>query len=117
MDDPPPAMARRSRVAYRMVYRGTVLRGVVVLNDPAALADGTPVEVRPQTQSRRTRAAAKAGSKTKPAATAAGGRVSKKRASKNLPGFGSWRHRTDIGDTAEFVRRLRSGAFERPRRG
>ncbi len=100
-----------------MVYRGTVLRGVVVLNDPAALPDGTSVEVWPQRQSPRTRSTAKAGSKAKPAATAARAKASKKRASKNLPGFGSWRHRKDIGDTAEFVRRLRSGVFERPRRG
>jgi len=29
-----------------MVYRGHVERGVVVLDDATALADGTPVEVR-----------------------------------------------------------------------
>jgi hypothetical protein len=99
-----------------MVYRGTVLRSVVVLNDPAALADGTPVEVRPRRNGLAGKAA-KAGTKSKPAAPSARNRASKTRASKNLPGFGSWRHRKDIGDTAEFVRSLRSGVFERPRRG
>lgn len=94
-----------------MVYRGTVLRGMVVLNDPGALADGTPVDVRPRRQGRR--AAAKRVGEAKPAATATRGKAAKKRGSTDLPGFGSWRHRKDIGDTAEFVRRLRSGAPER----
>ncbi len=87
------------------------------MNDPAALADGTPVEVRPQRQSRPIGQAAKTRPKPKAAATPRAARASKKRASKNLPGFGSWRHRKDIGDTVEFVRRLRSGVFARPRRG
>lgn len=31
----------------------------------------------------------------------------RKRTSKSVAGFGAWKHRTDIGDTAEYARTLR----------
>ncbi|MBY0260846.1 MAG: hypothetical protein K2Q20_00780 [Phycisphaerales bacterium] len=88
-----------------MTYRGVYRDGVIVLSGEVELREGDIVEVTPS-KSSRTR-------KAKPASKGTTKDVPKpqdvKRSSKKhpLPGFGGWKHRTDIGDTAEYVSKLR----------
>ena len=64
-----------------MTYRGIISKGTVVLQDEAALPDGTFVEVTPVSD----------------AADNLG----------QLPAFGIWRDRSDLGDAAEASLKLR----------
>jgi hypothetical protein len=64
-----------------MTYRGIISKGVVVLPDEAGLPDGTLVEVKPVTESSDNLG--------------------------ELPAFGIWRDRSDLGDSAEASLKLR----------
>ena len=103
------ATTGRFVLRFVMTYRGTYRDGIVVLDDSADLRQGETVEVRPLRASTgaRTRRAAKpvARSKSAPAKPAPSRDV--KAVKRPLPGFGAWKHRTDIPDSAEFARELR----------
>lgn len=92
------------------MFRAVVQDGLIVINTHGALPDGTLVEVipRPEDASRpSTQPHAAHRSKSKQKKTA-------KRTERHpLFGFGMWKDRTDIGDTAEFSRELRARASRR----
>ena len=72
-----------------MTYRGIVAQGVIVVTDGSSLPEGQVVDVT-----------------LVPAAECPA-------EPEDLPGFGLWKDRTDIGDTAEFAARLRRSMEER----
>lgn len=85
-----------------MTFPTVVRDGLIVINTHGEIPDGTPVEVvrlkkGTKKTSKRTR---KASSSKDP-----------------LPGFGGWKHRTDIKDTAEYARELRRRVSRRARNG
>jgi len=121
-----------------MTLRGTFRDGVVYLTgggEGASLRNGERVEVTPIRDARtsrvtRARDASKARAKraTKAerlAAFDAGAGIAlrsprrkaaiKKTADKTIPGFGAWKHRTDIKDSAEYARELRRRTSRRAR--
>lgn len=101
-----------------MIYRGTVQGGVIVLNGYASLPEGTPVEILPRRRIVAGKSRSPRSTTLKPAKARKTAPVKPKNpVPKRMPGFGAWRDRSDIGDTAAFVRRLRDAAFERTRRG
>ena len=96
-----------------MTYRGVYRDGVVVLQGDVDLQNGERVEVSPsRALGTRLKTAAKTGSIPK-GGRRTGGRAKPRAFSKTqsaahpLPGFGAWKHRTDIVDSAEFARALR----------
>ena len=64
-----------------MTYRGIMSKGLVVLQDDAVLPDGTLVDVTPVSDTSENLA--------------------------ELPAFGIWRDREDLGDSAEASLKLR----------
>lgn len=90
-----------------MTFRTTVQDGLIVINTHGEIPDGTVVEVLPvQRNGAAKPQATKRGSKKKSNARGRA-RVSDEHP---LPGFGSWKHRTDIVDTAAYARDLRKRA-------
>lgn len=94
-----------------MILRGIYRDGVVFLNRNTGLRDGDTVEVtreRAKTNDRRV-------SNGKRARVTGGDSSVRGRANKaeHLPGFGIWKRRKDIGDTAAYVRKMRDGVFTR----
>ncbi len=93
-----------------MTYRGIYRDGVVVLQGDVEIPNGSVVEV----NAKRTPAA-----KTK-SAVARRARIAKQKPGSKLkpplPGFGAWKHRTDIGNTADFARALRKRVSKRKAR-
>lgn len=83
-----------------MTLRSVVRDGLIVVNTHGELPDGTPVVILRD---------------DKPPVTKKKGRAKVKGAGKKvLPsGFGAWKGRDDIGDSAEYIRRAREGVFKR----
>lgn len=98
-----------------MTFRTTVRDGLVVFNTHGQIPDGTPVEILPMRSggTRRVSTAKTASS----SARAAKSRVSARKKTVRSPdfGFGMWKHRRDIGDTAAFARELRRRSSTRKR--
>lgn len=96
-----------------MTYRGVYRDGIVVLRGAVDLRNGQPVDVKSTgSSSVKSNASAKAKSAVGGARGAKGRAKSRKPAKPKsakhpLPGFGAWKHRTDIVDSAEFARWLR----------
>lgn len=74
-----------------MAIRGIVSNGVVVLDPPARLPDGTQVEVSPLPPEPTT--------------------------DRRLPAFGIWKDRTDISDSHAYARDLRVSTEQRDASG
>ncbi len=90
-----------------MTFRTVVKDGLIVINTHGEIPDGTPVEV----------VLASNGTGEKKSMSK-GSRRSKGKAPKMAEfGFGMWKHRKDIVDTAEFSRELRIRSSRRIRRG
>jgi hypothetical protein len=92
-----------------MIYRGVYRDGIVILEGDVDLQNGEPVSV---SRGKNVKSKSKAKSATrgrKPAAASAKSRTpaANRSAKHPLPGFGAWKHRTDIADSVAFARALR----------
>jgi hypothetical protein len=86
-----------------MTFRGVYRDGVVYLKDASGLPDGTVVRV-----TRASNGRSVAGKARKQATGGARSRsVKAKNSGRPLPGFGAWKNRADIRDTAGFARAVR----------
>lgn len=84
-----------------MTLRSVVRDGLIVVNTHGEFPDGTPVVILRDDKPRRN---GKKKAKTK----------ARRSGSAKLPsGFGAWKDRTDIGDSAEYIGRMRESVFKR----
>lgn len=99
-----------------MTYRGIYREGIVILEGEVDLRDGATVDVHlsPIRKSSKRKAAEKGGLRRSVKRPVPAKRASAKHP---LPGFGAWKGRDDIGDTAKFVRDLRKRVGARGKRG
>lgn len=88
-----------------MTFRATIKDGYIQVPPDVRLPDGTRVDVQPVA---RKAAAAKRTPAKKPRAGTSGASLLK-----SLPGLGAWKKRRDIGDSVEFVRRMRRRSLKR----
>jgi hypothetical protein len=91
-----------------MTYKGVYRDGIVILHGDVDLQNGAPVEVNPAPR-RSSRTAKTTAPKRRSGAT----KKSSKKSDHPLPGFGSWKHRSDITDSARFARELRGRVSRR----
>lgn len=99
-----------------MTYRGVYRDGIVILQGDVDLRNGDSVEVN-ATPARKPKAEKKSASGTNLRRGKVRSSSPKRTTAKHpLPGFGAWKGRTDIGDTAEFARALRKRTSTRGRR-
>ena len=93
-----------------MTFRAIVRDGLIVVNTHGEVPDGTPVEILlphgSPTKGNRKRPLTKKARKKGPG-----------RPTDPLFGFGMWKHRTDIKDSAAFARELRRRTSRRPLNG
>lgn len=84
-----------------MTFRGVYRDGVIYVKDAQGLRDGDVVEITGGTAHSTSRSAKRDKKNTR------GGSRKSVDPKHPLPGFGAWKHRKDIGDTASFARALR----------
>ena len=92
----------------RMTYRGVYRDGIVILQGDIELRNGASVEVN-ETPAKRPTAKSSSVSKKRSVSKKATRAKSPTRnpAKHPLPGFGAWKDRADITDSAAFARDLR----------
>jgi hypothetical protein len=106
-----------------MTFRTVVRDGLIVINTHGEVPDGTPVRIVLPAGNAGAAPARRRTSGSKAGKRGARGRAEKRVGAtggrqRSLPefGFGLWKHRSDIGDTAEFARELRTRSSTRSTR-
>jgi predicted DNA-binding antitoxin AbrB/MazE fold protein len=102
------ASKRRASSRHHGVYQGIYLNGVIVLDGKVDLREGDTVEVTP-TRDSSARSGKAEVARARLAKAASKPKTKRSKAFKYpLPGFGAWKDRADIGDSADFARGLRA---------